>query len=268
LANRVGIEIEVDEKGAVRSLRTLGKASDQTAKEITDSSEKASTGISSIATASNAATLAVVALGATAIKFSSDFISAGLETTRQAEKVETQFKTLLGSAQAAQERYGELAKFAASTPFELNSVANASKILQTLTNGFLATGEGLRSVGDAAAIAGVKFDELAVTVGRAYSGLQSNRAIGESLARLQELGLISGKARTKIEELQKASKGQEAWKVLQENLDKTKGGMEALSETLEGRTSTLVDNIGLLAAGILEATGATDALKSFNFWIK
>ena len=167
----------------------------------------------------------------------------------------------MGSAEAAHERYAELAQFAASTPFALQGVAEASKILETLTEGALSTGEGLRTVGDAAAISGVRFEELAVTVGRAFSGLQSNRAIGESLARLQELGLLSGEVRTQIEQLQKEARGKEAWDVLNRQLQRTRGGMEELSNTLEGKTSTLVDNIGLLTASLLENAGVVDILK-------
>jgi hypothetical protein len=260
--NRIGIEIEVDSNGAIRSLRQLGRAGEQAGEDIADGANNASAGMNRLDVSAIAVTAAMVALGAIAIKITKDFVKFGLSTAREAEKVEVQFKTLLGSAELAKKRYAELAAFAASTPFQLAGVANASKILETLTKGTLSTGPGLRLVGDAAAIAGVQFDELAVTVGRAFSGLQSNRAIGESLSRLQELGLISGEARTKIEELQKVASGKEGWAVLQEELKKTTGGMDALSKTIAGKESTLVDNLGALAMQVLKTAGVLETYKS------
>lgn len=159
------------------------------------------------------------------------------------ENLEVQFQTILGSTELATERMKELADFASSTPFQLEGVAKASKLLETLTQGTLSTGEGLRMVGDASAIAGVPIEELASHIGRANDLLKSGRSAGDSLARLQDLGLIAGKTRTKIEDLQKQAKGVEAWNVLQKELEKTKGGMEKLSNTMSGKFSTLKDKL-------------------------
>jgi len=202
-------------------------------------------------------------------------IAAGLQqitkafwnTGNQTEKFRTQFSVLLGSMDEAKARMAELSKFSAKTPFELPEVATASKTLQTLTEGALATGDGLRLVGDAAATADVDFRELAVTIGRAYSGLQSNRPIGESLARLQELGLLSGKTRNEIEKLTKASRGKEAWTVLQEELKKSSGGMEMLGETAAGVASTLNEQLAMTMQKILDGglwEQMTKGLKDFS----
>ena len=166
--------------------------------------------------------MAAIAAAGALLKLGKDAVFAAAEL----ESLELQFKPLLGSAEEAKKRIGELSKFAASTPFELPAIAKASKTLQTLTGGMLATGNGLKLVGDAAAVAGVGFDELSVHVGRAFSNLKANRAAGESISRLQELGLISGQTRNEIEELQKASRGTEAWELLQSELKKTEGAME------------------------------------------
>ena len=157
------------------------------------------------------------------------------------ETLETKFKVLLGDTESAKARMQELSKFASTTPFQLNEIANASRVLQTLGGTALATGDSLRMVGDASAISGESFENLAIHIGRAYSGLKANRPIGESLARLQELGLVSGETRNQIEDLTKQAKGTEAWKVLQTELKKSEGGMKALSKTFGGLTSTLKD---------------------------
>ena len=177
------------------------------------------------------------------------------------EDLELQFKPLLGSAEDAQKRIKELSQFASRTPFQLPEIAKASKVLETLTGGLLSTGKGLEMVGDSASVAGVSFDELAVHIGRAYSNLQANRGAGESLARLQELGLVSGETRNQIEELQKSARGQEAWKVLRGELDKTEGAMKGLSSTFTGKLSTLQDNFTNFMAVLAEESGTFDILK-------
>lgn len=169
------------------------------------------------------------------------FVKSLISASSEMETLETKFKVLLGDTESAKARMQELSKFASTTPFQLNEIANASRVLQTLGGTALATGDSLRMVGDASAISGESFENLAIHIGRAYSGLKANRPIGESLARLQELGLVSGETRNQIEDLTKQAKGTEAWKVLQTELKKSEGGMKALSKTFGGLASTLKD---------------------------
>jgi len=166
-----------------------------------------------------------------------------IDAAAQMETLETAFIPLLGSADAAQKRIEELAKFAASTPFELPEIAKASRTLETLTRGALATGDGLRLVGDIAAGTNQPFEEVATTIGRLYDGLQSGRPVGEAMQRLQELGAVSGETRTQIEELSKAGKNTEAWLVAEEALNRFNGSMKLQSGTWTGLLSTLSDSI-------------------------
>lgn len=191
------------------------------------------------------------------LKLGKDALGAAAEL----EKLELQFKPILGSAEEAKERIDELSKFAAKTPFELPEIARASKTLETLTGGALSTGKALAMVGDAAAVSGESFADLSVHVGRAFSNLQANRAAGESISRLQELGLVSGQTRNEIELLQKAGRGKEAWEILKGELESTEGAMEGLSETFNGKVSTLADNWRLFTADFAEKSGVFDFAK-------
>lgn len=174
-------------------------------------------------------------------------VRRALGETRELEDLTIAFKTLLGSATAAKERLAELARFAESTPFELGEIARASRILETLTKGALASGEGLRLVGDVAAATGQPFAEVAVHVGRLYDGLNNNRPVGEAMMRLQELGIISSEVRGKIEELQKAqARGADVWAVGQAALQRFGGSMQDLSQSGTGLMSTLRDGIAAL----------------------
>ena len=158
------------------------------------------------------------------------------------ETMQTAFVPLLGSAKAAKDRMAELADFAAHTPFQLPEVAAASRTLETLTDGALSTGQGLTMVGDVASGTNTPFEELAVTIGRLYSGLDSGRPVGEAMQRLQEVGAITPEVRTKLEMLQaEGKKGSEVWRVAAEDLARFSGGMELQSQTWNGKLSTLSD---------------------------
>lgn len=206
---------------------------------------------------------AVVASVATAVKSLSvvwEQASASIAEAASRESLSAAFVPLLGSMSAAKERMGELAQFAAATPFQLPQVAAASRILQTLTDGFLATGAGLTMVGDVAAATNRPFDEIATTVGRLYAGLDAGRPVGEVMARLEELGAIAPSVRTRLEALQKeGKKGKEVWAVAAEELAKFTGGMVVQSETWQGKISTLEDAWAELRAAI--GAPIMDALK-------
>lgn len=168
----------------------------------------------------------------------------GIKEAADAEVLKVQFEAILGSADAAEKRFDELAVFAETTPFELLEIGKASKVLETLTKGALSTGDGLRLVGDVAAASGEPFNELSVQVGRAFAALQSGTKAGESIARLVELGLISNDTRLEINKLQaEGKKGEEVWGVMEKALGKFGGAMEKLSKTWTGMLSTLKDNI-------------------------
>lgn len=189
-------------------------------------------------------------------------ITKAIGKAAEMESLETAFQPLLGSAQAAQDRIAELAKFAAETPFELPGIATASKTLETLTRGALSTGAGLRLVGDVASATGRPFEEVATTIGRLYDGLDSGRPVGEALARLQELGVISGDTRGQLERLQaEGVKGAEAWAVAESAMGRFSGSMKLQSSTWGGLMSTLKDNISNAFAAF--GTPIIDTLKPY-----
>lgn len=171
------------------------------------------------------------------------------------ERYETQLTTLMGSSDAAKQRLAELAEFGAKTPFELPEIARAEKVLL----GFGLAGEKalalsgksaeeLRTViGDVAAGTGVAFEEVALTFGKFSSG-----ATGEAIARLQELGVVTKEQMAEVGI--QFSKSGELLSPLPDAFaaataiaaDKFGGGMDALSNTFEGKLSTLSDAWGEL----------------------
>lgn len=238
------------------------------------SAKKAKNELLNIKTVAKNVSISFVALGIAAAAMAFKFVKSMIFASKEMEKFEVQFKVLLKSQDLAQKRMEELSKFAAFTPFQLDEVAKASKILQTLTKGALATGDSLRMVGDAAAISGEQFSLVAMHVGRLYSGLRANRPVGESMMRMMELGIVTGETRNEIEKLQKVGKGREAWEVLKRSLEETSGAMEELSKSGVGLESTIRDLGKELLRQLAEGTGvyslykkSLEEIKSLMEWI-
>jgi hypothetical protein len=208
-----------------------------------------------------------LAVGAVGAAMAVAFIKSASQSASSIESLTMQFETLLGSSSAAKKRMEEIKDFAASTPFEVANLSETSKLLQTLGGDLLATGAGLRLVGDAASIAGQPIQEVGLHVGRLFNAITSGTSAGESIARLQELGLISGKVKLEFESLAASQKkgtvatltSNEALKKLQEVLSKTDGAMVRLSATTEGKLSNMGDAISNLKVAF--GTGFNDGLK-------
>lgn len=216
--------------------------------------------------------LALGPVGAAALGVAAGFsaVKKSIASASEVQTLQMSFVTLLGSADAARKRMAELSKFAASTPFEIPGVTRASKVLETLTKGALSTGSGLRLVGDAAAVSGEPVEALAVHIGRLYDGLMNGRAVGESLMRLQELGLVSATTRGRIEDLQKAGeKGGAVWSVAAGDLARFSGEMQRQSGTWAGLLSNASDAVGNLfrAFGAPVITALTPFLQRLIAWL-
>lgn len=160
-----------------------------------------------------------------------------------------QFATLMGSTKRAEKHVKSLFEFAKRTPFETGPIITASRYLQTFGGDALNTEKQLTMVGDAAAATSAQFDEVAFWTGRMYSAMQSGKPFGEALARFQELGIMSPKARIELEKLQEEGAGLSTmWAVVERDMGRFTGSMEKQAGTWSGLTSTLADTIGLTLA--------------------
>lgn len=186
------------------------------------------------------------------------------------EKQQVAFETLLGSAGAARQRIDQLIEFSARTPFQLDEVTQLSQMLQAMTGGALASGAGLRLVGDTAAALGRSLKETGMWIGRLYAGLESGTAVGEATLRLLEMGMVSGQTKRQLDDLaQSGGAIGQVMEVLNNTFGKNADAMDRQSKTFLGLWSTLKDNVlqGLGAAmepifgslkGVLEQLVAYD----------
>lgn len=107
----------------------------------------------------------------------------------------------------------------------------------------------MRLIGDAAAATNQRIEDVGFWFGRAYAMIQGGKPFGEASMRLQEMGILSVRARQRMEDLQKSGANAAAvYAVLTEDFMRFNGGMERLSKTGSGLFSTLMDNWTLTLA--------------------
>jgi len=220
---------------------------------------------------------ALAGLGAAGAAGLGAFIISSSKAASNVESLTMQFETLLGSTSAAKARMEEIVKFAADTPFEIAELAATSKLLQVMGGTLLATGQGLRMVGDAAAISGQPIGEVGLHIGRLFNAITTGNSAGESVSRLQELGLMTGTVKKEFEELAEAQKKgkahilnqEQAMIALREVFKSADGAMRRLATTTEGKTSNMKDSItGLqVAFGTGFNVGLKDALDGANTFL-
>lgn len=195
------------------------------------------------------------------------FAEMGMSGAGGLETIRNQFRILLQGMESARQKAAQMRQFSDVSPFKFADVAEGTRALQSLTRGALAGKAGMDLVGDAASVAGTNFQEMAVHVGRAHDALSSGRPAGEAMARMQELGVITGQTRTAIEGMQQSGASfSEMWRVLENDLKRSGGAMAAISVTLEGLQSTLEDTESTMASGFSEGflEGEKEAVRAMT----
>ena len=197
----------------------------------------------SIVTGFAAAAAAMGALGIASIKMAGD-----MQANKRA------FATLLGDSRQAEQFLGDLARFAAQTPFELPGLVAASKKL--LAYGFAAKDiiPIMAAIGDAAAMLGIGqegIDRLTLAIGQMQA---KGKVSGEEMRQLAEAGVPAWKfladaigkdipTAMKLAESGAISSTTGINAILTGMQSRFKGGMEGLSQEISGLFSTIKDNV-------------------------
>lgn len=191
---------------------------------------------------------AMLALQGTSAVFGA-FKSGAIDMNAELETSTLQFTTLMGDADKAEEHVRSLFDFAARTPFETGPIIEASRLMETFGGSALNSKKNLGLFGDAAAATGQPINEVAFWMSRAYAAIQAGKPWGEAAQRLGEMGIVTPKVRTKLEEMAASgAKGSDVWQALTGDLGKFSGAMERQAETFDGQMSTLSDGINMALA--------------------
>ena len=193
-------------------------------------------------------------------KLAKDTIKLGIDTNAMAETSGIAWTTLLGSQEKSKKMLDDIAKFAATTPFEKMGVDNMAKQLHNAGLSGDDLFNQLTKFGDIGGAFGIQSASLEEMV-RQYSQVQqAGVAYTEDLNILQDRGVPIYKALSKVlgistADVKKwASEGKISAEVYQQALDDVakgvEGGMAAQSKSFTGMISTFKDGMAELA-GIL-----------------
>lgn len=218
---------------------------------LTGGSAKAKKGLSGLENMSDRLKQSLMGLG---MAFSMKGIVSEVANVRgQFQKLEVAFNTMLGSADKAEALMAQLVRTAATTPFDLEGVAQGAK--QLLAYGMEAekVNETLIRLGDIAAGLSMPLNDLVylygttMAQGRLYTQ-DLNQFTGRGIPMIQELAKVFGVAESKVKDLVEAGRVgfPEVQKVI-ENLtgegSKFGGLMEEQSKTITGQISNIKDAI-------------------------
>lgn len=191
--------------------------------------------------------------GAFAVK---ELVSNIVKVRGEFQQLEASFRTMLGSEEKADALMQQLIRTAATTPFDLQSVANGARQLLAYGENVENVNDDLIRLGNIAAGLNQPLNDLiylygtTMTQGRLYTA-DYNQFVGRGIPLGRELASVLGVAEGKVREMVEAGKVgfPEVQQALQ-NLT-NEGGMfynlmEEQSKTITGRISNIEDSISMM----------------------
>lgn len=180
------------------------------------------------------------------------FYESVVSGAAEAEKSAVAFEVLMGNAAAAKAQVEALKDYAAATPFAFDDIAEADKTLLSFGVEAEKSQEVLRQLGDIAAVSGASLGELADVYGKmAVTGVDM-KGINQLASRgVNVIGALAQLKGISPAEVAKLIGGKQITladidAVLAQQTGaggRFEGGTQKLSQTLEGKISTLKDNV-------------------------
>ena len=195
-------------------------------------------------------------LYAAALSAAEGFISSGIEYNAQIEKYTTGFTNMLGSAEAAQQVMSQIQEDAAKTPFDVESLTQANQYLISAGENASYARNTIMALGDAVSATGGGNDEL----NRMSQNLQQIANTGKATAAdikqfayagIDVYGILADYTGKSTTEVQKMTISYDlltqALQAASEEGGRYYNSMDTQSQTMNGRMSTLQDNVKQLA---------------------
>ena len=207
-------------------------------------------------------------LGSAALSAAEGFISSGIEYNAQIEKYTTGFTNMLGSAEAAQQVMSQIQEDAAKTPFDVESLTKANQYLISAGENASYARSTIMALGDAVSATGGGNDEL----NRMSQNLQQIANTGKATtadikqfayAGIDVYGILADYTGKSTAEVQKMTISYDlltqALQAASEEGGRYYNSMDTQSQTMNGRVSTLKDNVsqltGLLTGDLSSGVG-------------
>lgn len=195
-------------------------------------------------------------LSSAALAAAKSFIQSGIEYNAQIEKYTTGFTNMLGSAEAAQQVMSQIQEDAAKTPFDVESLTKANQYLISAGENASYARNTIMALGDAVSATGGGNDEL----NRMSQNLQQIANTGKATtadikqfayAGIDVYGILAdytGKSTTEVQNMTISyDLLTQALQAASEEGGRYYNSMDAQSQTMNGRMSTLQDNVKQLA---------------------
>ena len=195
-------------------------------------------------------------LGSAALSAAEGFISSGIEYNAQIEKYTTGFTNMLGSAEAAQQVMSQIQEDAAKTPFNVESLTKANQYLISAGENASYARNTIMALGDAVSATGGSNDEL----NRMAQNLQQIANTGKATAvdikqfayaGIDVYGILADYTGKSTAEVQNMTISYDlltqALQAASEEGGRYYNSMDTQSQTMNGRVSTLQDNVKQLA---------------------
>lgn len=195
-------------------------------------------------------------LGSAALSAAEGFISSGIEYNAQIEKYTIGFTNMLGSAEAAQQVMSQIQEDAAKTPFDVESLTKANQYLISAGENASYARSTIMALGDAVSATGGGNDEL----NRMSQNLQQIANTGKATtadikqfayAGIDVYGILADYTGKSTAEVQNMTISYDlltqALQAASEEGGRYYNSMDTQSQTMNGRVSTLKDNVKQLA---------------------
>ena len=224
--------------------------------EFGGSSETASGSLTGAITKANLLTGVISKVSSMALSAGKDFIQTGIKYNAQLESNTTGFTNMLGSAEAAKAAMDAIQEDAARTPFDVASLTQANQLLISAGENAGYSRKVIMALGDAVSATGGGNAELS----RMAANLQQIANVGKASAIdikqfayaginiYQVLADYTGKS---VQEVQKMTISydllSQALIAASEEGGRYYNAMDTQSQTMNGRVSTLKDNVSQLA---------------------
>lgn len=194
--------------------------------------------------------------GAFAVDKIKDFVMEVVNVRGQFQQLEVAFKTMLGSGEKASKLMNQLVRTAATTPFDLQSVAQGAKQLLAYGTAAEDVNDTLIKLGDIAAGLSLPLGDLVylygttVTQGRMFTQ-DMRQFMGRGIPMAEEIAKVMGVAEQEVAGLVTA--GKVTADVFKKAIDgmaaeggKFGGLMEAQSKTITGQISNIEDAMAMM----------------------
>ena len=195
-------------------------------------------------------------LGSAALSAAEGFISSGIEYNAQIESYTVGFTNMLGSAEAAQQAIDQIQQDAARTPFSVEALTQANQLLIGAGENATYAEKTIMALGNAVSATGGSNAELS----RMAANLQQIANVGKAsaidikqfaYAGINIYGLLADYTGKSTAEVQKMTISYDlltqALQAASEEGGRYYGSMDTQSQTMNGRVSTLQDNVKQLA---------------------